>query len=603
MFGNWSAWDWVWVGGLAVWAGAPNGPVSVLVTAAWLLHLVRGRPRVQLLATYPLVLALVRGVLLGGLRKDKLLASVTGGWLRAHPTAAVAVCLALAAAAVLHMLMPLDARLPPPTGPWEPAVLVVRLQNPNRGTDTMCRVYHPAQLARDGPVQPIKYPYLMHGGFTAAGYATSLRLPGFVFSWLQHIRSHIWDGDPEAAAPPARGDKGRGGAVAPERFPVIVFSHGRSGTPDCYSTLIADWVSHGWVVIAPDHADGSAAFTAFPDGFSITYEPSTAKEEADVKGLYRKWHRMLKQRVTETQAAIDLAFSLDGRRTVPGESSRASGEGAAADAGAFTVYGAPDKRTDDLELLHVMLGGRLDARRLALAGHSFGAATCVATAERETRIRAVLAHDTWMFPLSALTVKRGLSHVPVLSVCGEGFTKWRENAVAVRLLLSAAFRAKYAADAATAAGARMPHAGAVRDDDAPPGSGSGHKAEEAVRDVYLDTPGNGVSAKGEVHESVVTAGAVHPGHTLLTLVGAMHQNFNDFPLIVPLLARRLRMAGTGNPVAVNATLCDISRAFLDQVVATGRPAARAGEEGGRFTLPPDVVAGKHVLTAVWEGDA
>jgi predicted dienelactone hydrolase len=39
-------------------------------------------------------------------------------------------------------------------------------------------------------------------------------------------------------------------------FPLIVFSHGFALRPELYSTLVEHYASHGFVVLAPDHADG-----------------------------------------------------------------------------------------------------------------------------------------------------------------------------------------------------------------------------------------------------------------------------------------------------------------------------------------------------------
>ena len=38
-------------------------------------------------------------------------------------------------------------------------------------------------------------------------------------------------------------------------YPVIIFSHGLGGSKDSYAPLIGFWVSHGYAVLAPTHAD------------------------------------------------------------------------------------------------------------------------------------------------------------------------------------------------------------------------------------------------------------------------------------------------------------------------------------------------------------
>src|SRR5213592_3089863 len=41
-------------------------------------------------------------------------------------------------------------------------------------------------------------------------------------------------------------------------FPVIIFSHGYGGSNRGYESLLANWTSHGYVVIRPSHADTGA---------------------------------------------------------------------------------------------------------------------------------------------------------------------------------------------------------------------------------------------------------------------------------------------------------------------------------------------------------
>ncbi|MEM9944014.1 MAG: hypothetical protein AAF939_20820, partial [Planctomycetota bacterium] len=43
-----------------------------------------------------------------------------------------------------------------------------------------------------------------------------------------------------------------------EQFPLIVWSHGASGTKDNYQPIVRHWVSHGYVVIAANHSDSRA---------------------------------------------------------------------------------------------------------------------------------------------------------------------------------------------------------------------------------------------------------------------------------------------------------------------------------------------------------
>ena len=57
----------------------------------------------------------------------------------------------------------------------------------------------------------------------------------------------------------------------PEKFPVMVFSHGLGGMRTTYSYICADIASHGWCVAAIEHRDGSASM-ALTDAGPFPYE-------------------------------------------------------------------------------------------------------------------------------------------------------------------------------------------------------------------------------------------------------------------------------------------------------------------------------------------
>lgn len=46
--------------------------------------------------------------------------------------------------------------------------------------------------------------------------------------------------------------------TAPVSFPALVFSHGLGGSFFSYSAICCDIASHGYIVAAPEHKDGSA---------------------------------------------------------------------------------------------------------------------------------------------------------------------------------------------------------------------------------------------------------------------------------------------------------------------------------------------------------
>jgi len=118
-------------------------------------------------------------------------------------------------------------------------------------------------------------------------------------------------------------------------YPLIVFSHGFGGNKDAFSTIARHWAGHGYVVIQPTHADG----------------------------LGRR----------------------DGDRTAGGGRPGRLGAG-----GLLTGLNDPDRIADrvaDLVLILDSLAeiekaargleGRIDAKRIGVGGHSFGAYTAM----------------------------------------------------------------------------------------------------------------------------------------------------------------------------------------------------------------------------------
>lgn len=119
-------------------------------------------------------------------------------------------------------------------------------------------------------------------------------------------------------------------------LPVIIWSHGAFGSGKGYAPLTRFWASHGYVVIAPTHADSAENGTW----------PSLANAAA-----FREWN----VRPRELSFIIDRLGKIS--RLVPG------------------------------------LAGRLDAGALGVGGHSFGAHTAELVAGASVRGRFVKERD------------------------------------------------------------------------------------------------------------------------------------------------------------------------------------------------------------------
>lgn len=113
-------------------------------------------------------------------------------------------------------------------------------------------------------------------------------------------------------------------------FPVIVWSHGATGTKDNYQPIVRHWVSHGYVCIQANHSD-SRALTGATDGASLG------------ANTFRDWENRPK----------DITFVLDSLSMI-------------------------ESRIQGLE-------GRMDRKTIGVGGHSFGAHTSQLVAGTTTK--------------------------------------------------------------------------------------------------------------------------------------------------------------------------------------------------------------------------
>ncbi|MCJ1267123.1 hypothetical protein MMC22_007008 [Lobaria immixta] len=146
-----------------------------------------------------------------------------------------------------------------------------------------------------------------------------------------------------------------------KRWPVMVFSHGLGGTKTAYSHLAGSLASHGMVVIAPEHRDGSMPISIIRnedgtrnkvvDYISLPHVVSPEVEDGrDAQFRIRLWELGL---IHETLLKIDRGETL-------------------------TNIAGPQERVAERDL--AMFASKLDVHRpgcITWSGHSFGAATMV----------------------------------------------------------------------------------------------------------------------------------------------------------------------------------------------------------------------------------
>jgi dienelactone hydrolase len=225
------------------------------------------------------------------------------------------------------------------------------------------------------------------------------RLPPLLFRWLsEHSPYH--ENAPVKTDFDTASHKGK--------LPLVLFSHGLSGTLDMYSVLCASLAAEGYIVAALEHEDGSALFAQTasghvvpprrpPKGFSYTRGNCSA---------FRK--PFLDMRVEEIRQVWQKLKSLG-----PGSASGSlsTGAGLSSDATKQALDGVAECINFD---------------QVFLCGHSFGGATVVRAAQDLPMMSAdstlgTMVLDMWPYCLPAEVTSAGLGIHPSLFLNSEPF--------------------------------------------------------------------------------------------------------------------------------------------------------------------------------------
>lgn len=246
------------------------------------------------------------------------------------------------------------------------------------------------------------------------------------------------------------------------RWPVTMFSHGLAGSRNTYSYICGDMASHGMVVIAMDHRDGSSPIqhvraTADTPARSIGTNKIPHTPTPDT---YKARDTQLRIRLWEISIAFEALMKIDHGQKVENLDENTSW--------------SRKERTEVLGqfegLLEVHTPGKV-----SWAGHSFGAATTVqllksifyyqekpadatnplitpnsdaAIVQQMLPESPALLLDMWCLPFRS-PAQQWLLELPmpsyspggpqgdnILSVLSEGFYKWQDNCDATKQIIS-----------------------------------------------------------------------------------------------------------------------------------------------------------------------
>jgi platelet-activating factor acetylhydrolase len=322
--------------------------------------------------------------------------------------------------ALLGRALGVGGELPTPPGPHAVGSWQGRL---GAGRGPLVHAYYPAVTAA-----PASAPYMREEA--AKGFASwlGLRALSFVFTARLPAVKHGLVRNAPALPAAARGGR---------RFPVLVFSHGLGGNSEMYSALCGDLASHGVVVLAIEHEDGSGSYCHPAGAETALYYKSPPKGMAYVRDSVVEFRApFLAQRRAEVATVLE---ALGKRSGLVGDDQLVL-ENKAAKAGAGAVeppQGAPQyvqPPPPPNALLEAILESA-EPDSVFLGGHSFGGCSSVTNAHhfKEHGIRGIVLLDLWPFPIPDDVVSKGVPQ-PVLSILTEQFVNNGEVAITKQLL-------------------------------------------------------------------------------------------------------------------------------------------------------------------------
>ena len=154
----------------------------------------------------------------------------------------------------------------------------------------------------------------------------------------------------------------------------MVFSHGMTTCRTIYQCPHAEFASHGYIVFAIDHLDGSASYTELSNGTQFCFNKA-------LPGVYDEGAKDYIKNVRVREQEIILLLN------------------------------EMSEKGFEQNKLGFAKGVKIDVDDVVAAGHSLGGATALLVGESDTRIKAVVTLDPWLVPLMEMIEQKKFTNL------------------------------------------------------------------------------------------------------------------------------------------------------------------------------------------------
>jgi len=274
--------------------------------------------------------------------------------------------------------------MPLPTGPYDIGTKTYQVNDASRneiyGTQTGIRkfnfqIWYPFIKTNEKRLAP----WLIDQEITSQALSRDFGFPGFLLNQTQFVNSHSYL-DAEF--------------TEEKTYPVVIISHGWSGTKYLHSDLGENLASQGFIAISIEHTYGAVASVI--DGEVISKQEDALRGFNDAETGLESNTRLMMTYGLDVIATIDFLESLN---------------------------------TNENDLFY----GHLDLNYIGAVGHSTGGGGIIYAALNDQRIKAIIGLDAWVEPIQDELNEKVLT-IPSLFLRSEAWEDHPNNDVLIPML-------------------------------------------------------------------------------------------------------------------------------------------------------------------------